>query len=73
MGCHQKTLDRIARNIREHPGSVDYWLDYWIEYTTMATEWDAGEWGFDPCRWMQAERDELTKRAGGKLWPKEVT
>jgi hypothetical protein len=63
MGAHQKSLERIARNIREHPGSADYWLDQWIDVTTRATEWDAEHWGFHPDKWMAAERLELEQRS----------
>jgi hypothetical protein len=72
MGCHKKAVARIGENIRQHPDSTDFWLDQLFDALARATEWDASEWGFDPCRWMMEEREELTKRAKGKLWPKEV-
>lgn len=72
MGCHPKALARYAQNIRQHPGSADYWLDQWIDATTRASEWDADQWGFDPVRWMAGERAELVRRAGGATWPREA-
>ncbi len=59
MPCHPNALARIVENIRAHPGSTDYWLDVWLDLTLRATEWDAPLWGFDPARWMAAERAEL--------------
>lgn len=58
MGCHPRALARLARNIREHPESVDYWLDQWWDMTQRATEWDADAWGFDP-QWMAEERARM--------------
>lgn len=62
MPCDPSALARIARNIREHPGSADHWLDQWLDVTTRATEYDAALWGFDPTRWMAAERAEMERR-----------
>jgi hypothetical protein len=62
VGCHPNTLARMMRNRREHPASADYWLDRIIDVTTRATEWDADQWGFDPTRWMAAERAEMERR-----------
>lgn len=64
MPCHPKALarlaDRMAAAPREH---VDHYLDQWLDYTQRATEWDADLWGFDPTRWMAAERAEMDRRA----------
>lgn len=72
MGCHQKALDRYADSIRRDPANADHFLDQMIDATTLATNWDAGQWGFDPDRWMAVERCEMDRRANGAgLWPKE--
>jgi len=59
--------DRVARARRD----MDVWLDYYADSLLRVTEWDADQWGFDPDRWMEKERVELTKR-GGQNWPREV-
>jgi hypothetical protein len=66
MPCHPKALERYARMIRTNPTNADFWLDEWIDATTRATEWDADQWGFDPDRWMLAERLEMDQRASGE-------
>lgn len=74
MGCHQKALDRYARMIQQDRAHADHWLDEWIDATTRVSEWDADQWGFDPTRWMAAERAEMDQRAeatGEPLWPVE--
>lgn len=63
MGCPPDVLARIAVNITQHPRSADYWLDRWLDLTTRATDWDAQAWGFDPVRWMCAERARMDIRA----------
>lgn len=63
MGCHPDALERISDQIRCDPTHADHYLDQWISVTTRATEWDATFWGFDPDRWMAAERREMERRA----------
>jgi hypothetical protein len=36
--------------------AMDKYLDEWYGYRHMATEWDAGLWGFDVDTWMHKER-----------------
>jgi len=38
VGCHPNTVARMMQNLREHPGSADYWLDKLLDATTRATE-----------------------------------
>ena len=68
MGCHPKALERLDQTIARcletnSRTSVDCWLDLRIDYTERATEWDADQWGFDPTRWMAAERAEMERRS----------
>jgi len=64
----QRYRDRISKAA---PEDVDYWLDQYADVLLRATEWDASQWGFDPDRWMEADRAELASR-GGRDWPHEV-
>lgn len=57
-----------ASRAHEH---LDWWLDQYGDSLFRATEWDADQWGFDPDRWMEAERRELAER-GGADRPKEM-
>jgi hypothetical protein len=41
----------------------DALLDRWLDYRDRATEWDARRWGFDPDRWLEKERAELSRRS----------
>lgn len=61
MGCHQKALDRlygVLANAKTR-NEQDQVLDRILDATTMATEWDADQWGFDPTRWMAEERAKM--------------
>lgn len=83
---HEKAAARYHERIRQfadcrnHPDPsesarahqhLDWWLDQYADSLLRATEWDADQWGFDPDRWMEAERVELARR-GGEDWPKEL-
>lgn len=70
---HEKARQRYFRNIAgaTTPEGRDSHLDRYIDAWMRVTEWDAGQWGFDPDRWMEAERVELAGR-GGTDWPVEV-
>lgn len=71
---HEKSKRRHEAMLRAAlpwPGQVDLILDRYADGLLRATEWDADQWGFDPGRWMAAERAELARR-GGCNWPVEV-
>lgn len=78
MGCHPKALNRIRGNLTRlvqagaSMAHIDEQLDQMTDAVSRATEWDADFWGFDPTRWMAAERVELVNRADGATWPREV-
>lgn len=63
--------ERIAKAVADAPETVDFWLDQYADSLFRATEWDADRWGFDPDRWMEAERAELAAR-GGSDYPAEA-
>lgn len=70
---HEKARQRHIDRIREaSPDKRDFWLDQFADSLLRATEWDADQWGFDPDRWMAAERAEIERR-GGPVHPREVT
>ena len=64
MGAHPLVFIRLAASIRDTKDrdKQDKYLDKWIEFKTLATEWDAQNWGFTE-NWMIKERTELMKRA----------
>lgn len=75
---HHERIQQFAER-RSHPDPgkaqraqqhLDWWLDRYADGLLQATEWDADQWGFDPDRWMEAERVALARR-GGEDWPKE--
>jgi hypothetical protein len=83
---HEKAAERQRDRLRmaaaalNHPDPVrradarralDTWLDAYADSLLRATEWDAGQWGFNPDKWMAAERVQLASR-GGCHWPREV-
>lgn len=72
MPMHEKARTRIVGQIiaARTPAAVDAALDQLHDSATRATNWDADKWGFDPDRWMEAERLELESR-GGDCWPTE--
>jgi hypothetical protein len=72
MSMHEKAKARMVGQLltATSPGQVDAVLDQLYDGTVRATEWDADMWGFDPDRWMEAERVELARR-GGTYWPSE--
>ncbi|MGA5489587.1 hypothetical protein ACPCK1_17745 [Streptomyces pseudogriseolus] len=65
MPASQKAFEALAVRLRYAKGAdaVDDLLDRWIDYRDRATEWDAARWGFDPDRWCQRDRAELSRRA----------
>jgi hypothetical protein len=71
---HEKARARYEAMLRDclpWPSQVDTVLDQYADGLLRATEWDAGQWGFDPDRWMEKERAELASR-GGQNRPMEV-
>lgn len=71
---HAKAKARYEAMLRDclpWPDQVDIVLDRYADSLLRATEWDAGQWGFDPDRWMEAERVELAGR-GGCDRPREI-
>ena len=72
MPMHEKARARLVGRLTAatNPGQVDAALDQLYDSASRATNWDAGMWGFDPDRWMEAERVELARR-GGTDWPTE--
>lgn len=70
---HEGARAQILAHLRTATTSQarDTWLDYFIDRELRATEWDAGQWGFDPDKWMAEERKSLAAR-GGVAWPREV-
>lgn len=69
MGAHPKAYARLHARLAatRDPTERDAVLDRILAARDQATEWDADRWGFDPDRWMEAERVELASRAGGRL------
>ena len=71
---HAKAVARYHREIIAalgDPAALDRALDLYADSLYRATEWDADQWGFDPDRWMAAERSELAAR-GGAEYPREA-
>jgi hypothetical protein len=71
MPAHEEAITRLrdkAANAKTRE-EQNHWLDLILDYTQNATEWDADQWGLDPDRWMEAERDEMehtgTEGGGG--------
>lgn len=65
MPAHPKAFASLAVRLAAtaDPATVDLLLDQWLDYRDYATEWDAGQWGFQPDRWCARERAELIRRA----------
>ncbi|MFI6465696.1 hypothetical protein [Streptomyces sp. NPDC050538] len=61
----RKAFDVLAERIAAAatPEVRDVLLDQWLDYRDRATEWDARRWGFDPDRWLEKERAELSRRS----------
>ncbi|MGI5418644.1 hypothetical protein [Actinomadura luteofluorescens] len=72
MPAHAKAIERLQRAIGQASTRTaqDAVLDEILDVQQSATEWDADRWGFNPDRWMAAERAELASR-GGMDWPRE--
>jgi hypothetical protein len=69
---HEKARARYIERIKAAAGPQrDFWLDQYADVLLRATEWDADQWGFDPDRWMDAERAQLRTR-GGRDHPREA-
>jgi hypothetical protein len=69
---HPKAKHRIVAHIQAATTRElqDFFLDEFADVLLRATEWDAGQWGFDPDRWMETERVRLAEH-GGTFWPTE--
>jgi hypothetical protein len=64
MPAHEKAIKRLQRRVAaaKNREEQDAALDQILDVTQRATEWDADQWGFDPDRWMEAERVEINRR-----------
>lgn len=68
MSAHPSAFKRLATQITEAKSwsEIDAILDLWNEYKHLATDWDAGLWGFKTDSWMRKERLEMSKRVEGR-------
>ena len=62
MSAHPDAFKGLAIKLcrTKDPLVIDELLDKWNEWKNLATEHDAGEWGFDD-KWMADERVKLSK------------
>jgi len=57
------TRIKLARENGNHQ-LVDALLDLWIEHSTLATDWDAVQWGIDPKMWADPRDIAAFRRMG---------
>jgi hypothetical protein len=64
VGAHPSAIERLLLLLSEatDSGVVDELLDRLNEAHNLASEWDAGQWGFHPNTWMFKERNEMERR-----------
>ena len=70
---HETAREYLLSRIRvaTSPGFRDQLLEQLYDADNRATDWDARQWGFQPDKWMAAERLAM-RNAGGCDWPAEV-